>query len=169
MKTVDNVINNLMNAAMLSPLGAKGIYLANEKGLVDCRSINTTVNNNGSRIPSEKIISAINTLQRCYNELGQMEAFLFMYLYGACDNFLPQLVSGIAILSETEPAIAEYSIKSYCIGNQRLAELAKLLGMTYKQADYKCGKARGICAMLHQSIHARVEDILIKENLIDEF
>ena len=167
MKTIDNVINNLMNAAMLSPLGAKGIYLANEKGLVDCRSINTTVNNNGSRIPHERSIAAIQLLQNCYNELEHLESLFFLYYYGYCNEMLEQLVSGIAILSETEPAIAEYSIKSYCIGNQRLAELAKLLGMTYKQADYKCGKARGICAMLHQSIHARVEDILIKEKLIE--
>jgi len=167
LKTIDNVINNLMNAAMLSPLGAKGIYLANEKGLVDCRSINTTVNNNGSRIPHERSIAAIQLLQSCYNELEHLESLFFLYYYGYCNEMLEQLIDGVCILAKVDRDVAAHSIKSYCIGNQRLAELAKLLGMTYKQADYKCGKARGICAMLHQSIHSSIEHILIKEKLIE--
>lgn len=166
-KSIDNVLEALFNEAARNPLGAKVIYLSNEKGLVDCRSINTTTNNNGSRIPSEKIISAINTLQRCYNELGQMEAFLFMYLYGACDNFLPQLVSGVGVLAAVDESIAQHSIKGYRDGHQPLAELVKLVKLEYKQVDYQCSKVRKACAILHQNIHIMVEDVLIKEKLLN--
>ena len=156
-----------MNAAMLSPLGAKGIYLANEKGLVDCRSINTTVNNNGSRIPHERSIAAIQLLQNCYNELEHLESLFFLYYYGYCNEMLEQLIDGICILAKVDRDVAAHSIIGYRDGYQPLADLASKLGMEYKQTDYQCSKVRKTCAMLHQSIHSSIEHILIKEKLIE--
>lgn len=164
---IDNVINNLMNAAMLSPLGAKGIYLANEKGLIDCRSINTTVNNNGSRIPHERSIAAIQLLQNCYNELEHLESLFFLYYYGYCNEMLLQLVDDVCILARVDRGIATHSIVGYRDGYQPLAYLANKLGIDYKQADYQCSKVRKQCATLHQSIHSSIEYILIREKLIE--
>lgn len=166
-KSIDNVLTDLFNQAALNPLGTKTIYLSSEEGLIDCRSINTTINNGGSRIPHERTITAVQVLQKCYSQLDQMEALFFIYYYGACDNFLPQLVSDITILSKTKPAIAEYSIKGYRDGHQSLAELVKLVELEYKQVDYQCSKVRKACAILHQNIHTMVEDVLIKEKLLN--
>lgn len=166
MKSIDKILIDLFNQAALSPLGTKAIYLSSEKGLIDCRSINPTTNNGGSRIPHEQTINAIQVLQKCYAELNQLEALFFMYYYGACNNLLAQLVAGVSILSNTSKEISQHSIKGYRDGYQPLAELAKLLDMDYKQLDYQCGKVRRVCAILQQNVELMIEDVLIKEGLL---
>lgn len=167
--SVDKALDDLFNLAALNPLGVKGIYLPAGKGVVDCRSINTTVNNDGSRMPFERTMEAVDILKRCYKKLDQMEAMFFIYYYGAEDSQLMQIVRGVSILADIDELVADHGVKGYRDGMQDLAELAKRLEIGYKQADYQSGKARKQCAILHQSIHSSVENILMDEKLIDTF
>ena len=76
--SVDSALRGLFDIAARRPLSVKTIFFS-EKGKIDCRAINVTVNYNASRIPSEQIMLARNTLARCYAELEQMEALFFLY------------------------------------------------------------------------------------------
>lgn len=164
--SVDKALEALFNLAAKSPQSVKSIFFS-EGCKVDCRSIRETEDYDNSRIPSEQITLARNILSRCYAKLEQMESLFFLYHYGTLNEYLPQLQHGMSILTEESQELIAIVIKGYTIGKATpLAEISKEFNLEYDNANNKCRKIRKKLEILKCDISAKVENILIDENIL---
>lgn len=166
-ESIDQALKYLFNQAAKHPLAVKKIFFS-DGGKVDAQSIRATLDYNNSRIPTESITLARETLSQCYNAIDdQMTSLFFIYYYGYLDGYKAQIIDGLVILTEQQAALIDVVLNGYRNKSATpLSELAKQFNLDYTTADNYCRKIRKHIAKLHAGVWESTEQILIDKELI---
>lgn len=160
MKSVDSALRYLFNVAAKSPQSVKQIFFT-DGSKIDARSIHETHDYDNSRIPTEHITLARNTIKRCYDVLDddKMAGLLFLYYYGYLNEYAPQIIISLQVFCEINPQVALEALRSYRDGE---TDIAGLVGanLSHRQAEYQINKAKQKLSEIRLIIWKEVESIL---------
>lgn len=165
----DKKLIYLFNLAAKSPLGVKPIFFGDGRK-VDSNSIRCTIDFNNSRIPTEAITLAWNTVERCKKLLddNQMAFMFFHYRYGYEDCYESQLTDGLAILTGECKELAAVVLSGYREAKATpLAEIAAAFEMGYDAANNACRKIRREITKLKNVIRFKIIDLLVDSGYLD--
>lgn len=161
-RSVDSALYGLFDIAAKSPLTVKSIFFG-DGCKVDANSIRKTADYDRSRIPTERITLARETLSRCYDSIDeQLSALFFLYNYGFLNDYGAQLIGGIAILTNEHQELIQSTLTGYRSNRATpIADIAAQHALEYHIANNKCCKIRKSLNRLRGVVWESTEDILL--------